>query len=142
MRYYTGDIQPAPDTVFVFGSNPEDRHGAGAARIAVERFGARYGQGEGLQGSAYAIPTKDLRVKANGGYRSIPRDRIVASIRRMYAAARLQPEKKFMVAYRNTDRRSLNEYTGYEMISMFKAAGPIPDNVYVSKEWNDTGLFD
>ena len=142
MRHYTGDIQPAPNTVFVFGSNPEGRHGAGAARVAVERFGARYGQGEGLQGSAYAIPTKDLRVKANGGYRSIPRDRIVASIRRMYAAARLQPGKKFMIAYRNTDRRSLNGYTGYEMISMFKAAGPIPDNVRVSKEWNDTGLFD
>lgn len=43
--------------VFVFGSNLAGRHGGGAARIALNRFGAVYGQGEGLQGNSYAIPT-------------------------------------------------------------------------------------
>lgn len=62
MKYYTGDIKPEPNTIFVFGSNPEGRHGAGAAKVAVEKFGAIYGIGEGWQGNAYAIPTKDLRV--------------------------------------------------------------------------------
>ena len=62
---YTGDVTPDANTIFVFGSNPEGRHGAGAARVAREQFGAIYGQGEGLQGNAYALPTKDLRVTEN-----------------------------------------------------------------------------
>ena len=47
----------APDEVFVFGSNLAGAHGGGAARIAYEKFGAIYGQGVGLQGQCYAIPT-------------------------------------------------------------------------------------
>ena len=43
--------------IFVFGSNESGRHDGGAARIAVQRFGAVYGRGRGLQGSSYAIPT-------------------------------------------------------------------------------------
>lgn len=47
----------APDEVFVFGSNLGGSHGGGAARIAYERFGAVWGQGIGLWGQTYAIPT-------------------------------------------------------------------------------------
>lgn len=43
--------------IFVFGSNEAGHHDGGAARIAVEKFGAVYGQGRGLQGRSYAIPT-------------------------------------------------------------------------------------
>lgn len=43
--------------IFVFGSNLAGMHGGGAARIALERFGAKMGQGVGLQGQSYAIPT-------------------------------------------------------------------------------------
>lgn len=46
-----------PDEIFVFGSNLAGAHGGGAARIAVENFGAIWGQGVGLQGQCYAIPT-------------------------------------------------------------------------------------
>ena len=46
-----------PGEVFVFGSNLQGQHAGGAARIAVERFGAVWGQGVGLQGQSYAIPT-------------------------------------------------------------------------------------
>lgn len=46
-----------PNEVFVFGSNLKGMHGGGAARVARERFGARMGQGVGLQGQSYAIPT-------------------------------------------------------------------------------------
>ena len=43
--------------IFVFGSNLAGRHDGGAARVAVEKFGAVYGQGVGVQGQSYAIPT-------------------------------------------------------------------------------------
>lgn len=43
--------------VFVFGSNLSGHHAGGAARVAAERFGAVWGQGTGLQGQSFAIPT-------------------------------------------------------------------------------------
>ena len=45
------------DEVFVFGSNLAGMHGGGAARVARQKFGAVMGQGVGLQGQSYAIPT-------------------------------------------------------------------------------------
>ena len=45
------------DEVFVFGSNLHGHHAGGAARVAVMEFGAIWGQGVGLQGQSYAIPT-------------------------------------------------------------------------------------
>lgn len=45
------------DEIFVFGSNLQGMHGGGAARVAYNKFGAVWGQGVGLQGQSYAIPT-------------------------------------------------------------------------------------
>lgn len=42
----------------VFGSNLMGIHGIGAAKAAVQRYGARWGQGTGHQGRSYALPTK------------------------------------------------------------------------------------
>ena len=46
-----------PNEIFVFGSNLSGSHGGGAALLAYERFGAIWGQGVGLQGQSYGIPT-------------------------------------------------------------------------------------
>ena len=138
MLYYSGNITRAKNCIFVFGSNPEGRHGLGAAKVALRHFGAKYGKGEGLYGNSYALPTKDLRVK---GMRSISKQNIVGSIRTLYKVAAENPDKLFHIAYRNTDKISLNGYTGYEMIAMFLAAGNKPINIVISKEWYDTGLF-
>ena len=46
-----------PNEIFVFGSNLAGSHGGGAARLAYNRFGAIWGQGVGLQGQSYGIPT-------------------------------------------------------------------------------------
>lgn len=56
---YTPDhiVSLGPNDIFVFGSNLQGHHGGGAARIAMNLFGAIFGQGVGLQGNAYAIPT-------------------------------------------------------------------------------------
>ena len=47
----------APNEIFVFGSNLRGMHGGGAARMAYEHFGAVWGEGVGLFGQSYAIPT-------------------------------------------------------------------------------------
>ena len=67
LRFHNGIVRPdytpdaisslKPDEVFVFGCNLQGYHGGGAARAAVKKFGAIWGQGIGLQGQSYAIPT-------------------------------------------------------------------------------------
>ena len=58
-REYTPEriTELKPNEIFVFGSNLAGAHGGGAARLAYNRFGAIWGQGVGLQGQSYAIPT-------------------------------------------------------------------------------------
>ena len=46
-----------PNEIFVFGSNLKGMHGGGAAYTAYRKFGAVMGQGTGLQGQSYGIPT-------------------------------------------------------------------------------------
>jgi hypothetical protein len=48
--------------IFVFGSNLSGRHGKGAAKTALG-WGAKWGQGSGLQGRTYGIPTKDASIR-------------------------------------------------------------------------------
>lgn len=48
-----------PNEVFVFGSNLKGQHLGGAAWVALGKFGAKIGVGEGLIGQAYAFPTLD-----------------------------------------------------------------------------------
>ena len=45
--------------IFVFGSNIKGAHLGGAARAAYNKFGAEWGNGEGLQGKSYALPTME-----------------------------------------------------------------------------------
>jgi len=58
-REYTPDkiTTLKENEIFVFGSNLAGAHGGGAAWIASQNFGAVWGQGVGLQGQSYAIPT-------------------------------------------------------------------------------------
>ena len=53
----------APNEVFVFGSNLSGAHGGGAALVALRKFGAVWGQGVGLQGQSYGIPTMHVTSK-------------------------------------------------------------------------------
>ena len=56
---YTPDYitELGPNDIFVFGSNLAGAHAGGAARLAHQKFGAVWGNGVGLQGNSYAIPT-------------------------------------------------------------------------------------
>jgi hypothetical protein len=47
--------------IFVFGSNLSGRHGKGAAKQALT-WGAKWGQGAGLQGRTYGIPSKNASI--------------------------------------------------------------------------------
>ena len=139
-NFYTGNITPEEDTIFVFGSNPRGIHGAGSARVARLQFGAIYGVGEGLQGQAYALPTTNLGINGREGL--MPPDEIIDHIKKMYQCAAEHPDKKFKVAYRNAPNEvTLCGFSGSDLQKMFKAAGPIPENVWFSEEWANSGIL-
>lgn len=80
-----------PNQIFVFGSNKVGRHGAGAALLARNKFGAVYGVGEGPTGRCYAIPTKDEHL------RTLPLSEISQSVDRFLVYARANPSLQFLV---------------------------------------------
>lgn len=77
--------------VFVFGSNKAGNHVGGAARVAVEKFGAIMGHGEGLQGQSYAIPTLDEQMD------KVSTEELTRSVRRFADYTRYNTDKVFYV---------------------------------------------
>lgn len=146
-QYWSGTVleKLEPNEIFVFGSNPEGRHGAGAAKAAMGfKNGAKYGIGRGLVGCTYAIVTKNLTAgvteKSTGikyekeGFLSVSPEQIKSNIDEMYDVARKNPDKKFLITYQyetypnGTPKKSLNGYTSQEMLEMF-VRQDIPSNI-------------
>lgn len=109
--------------IFVFGSNLAGRHGKGAAKDAVQYYGAQYGNGVGIQGHAYAIPTKDHYLN------TLPLDAIKPYVQEFIAYAYQHPEYIFKVTRVGC---GLAGYDDLEMALLFKEA---PNNCELSKEW-------
>lgn len=90
-NYYTPRVTPnhidklEENEVFVFGSNAEGHHGGGAAAQAMHKFGAVWGQGEGLQGQSYAIPTMEGL------------ENLAEAVKRFKAFAAEHPTQRFLV---------------------------------------------
>ncbi len=91
MEEFTHRITPEHIThlndneIFVFGSNALGLHEGGAAAAAMKYYGAKWGQGEGLQGRSYAIPTMETINKTE------------AAVARFVMFAREHPKLKFLV---------------------------------------------
>lgn len=111
------------DLIFCFGSNERGRHGKGAALDARQRFGAIEGQGEGLQGSSYAIPTKD------GAIQTLPLEQIAVHVDRFIEFARTNPSLTFQMTRIGC---GLAGYTDAQIAPLFKDA---PRNVMLPGVW-------
>ena len=100
-----------PGEVFVFGSNGHGAHGGGAARFAYDRFGAVWGQAEGLQGQSYGIDTMSgpAVFEAHAG--------------RFVEFARRHPELRFLVTEVGC---GIAGYTPEQVAGFFRG---VPDNV-------------
>ena len=90
-EYYSPRVTPErihtlqEGEIFVFGSDPQGLHSGGAARVAMDRFGAVCGQGEGLQGQSYALPT------------ACPLNQMAEAVGRFTTFAEQHPELRFLV---------------------------------------------
>jgi ribA/ribD-fused uncharacterized protein len=111
--------------IFVFGSNLAGRHGKGAALCAKNEHGAIYGEGIGLQGDSYAIPTKDESIK------TLPLDRIKKYVDDFLIFAARHPEMEFNVTRIGC---GLAGYKDEDVATMFKWATRYK-NIRLPNEW-------
>lgn len=108
--------------IFVFGSNLAGSHGGGAARLAHERFGAVWGQGVGLQGRSYGIPTMQGGVETIRPY-----------VNEFIAFAKEHPEYTFLVTRIGC---GIAGFTTHEMAPLFAKAIDL-ENVLLPKAFVD-----
>lgn len=114
-----------PDEIFVFGSNAAGIHGAGAARTALELFGAKHGEGIAFTGQCYAIPTKDKKIK------TLSLDIIEKSIDLFLSFVPSFPTKTFLVTQIGC---GLAGYTPEQIAPLFARAVDL-DNVHLPAEF-------
>ncbi len=111
--------------IFVFGSNMKGDHAGGAARIALEKFGAVMGQAEGPQGQSYAIPTLDENMN------KVTPEQLQASLERLAEYARVNSSTTF---YLTKIGCGIAGFTEEEMIGII-ADIKFPSNVTVPIEF-------
>jgi hypothetical protein len=125
-RYTPNNILELKENqVFVFGSNEAGIHGAGAAKLANNKFGATWGVGVGITGNCYAIPTKNTKIK------TLPLSRIETYIAFFLSYAKQHPEKEFLVTKIGC---GLAGYSEEEIASLFKNK-EISDNVIMPESF-------
>ena len=110
-----------PDEVFVFGSNLEGFHGGGAARAAYNKFGAIWGQGVGMQGQSYAIPTMPGGVETIAPY-----------VDEFIEYAKNHPEKRFLVTEIGC---GIAGFAPEEMAPLFAKAVDVENNTLPQRFW-------
>lgn len=106
--------------VFVFGSNLQGMHGGGAARVAYEKFGAVWGQGVGIQGQSYGIPTM------HGGV-----DVIKPYVDDFVEYVKQHPDKKFLVTPIGC---GIAGFTEAEIAPLFKDAVDV-ENIWLPEKF-------
>ena len=109
-----------PGEIFVFGSNLGGKHAGGAARIAYNNFGAIWGQGVGLQGQSYGIPTMQGGVETVRPY-----------VNEFIQFAKDHPELTFLVTRIGC---GIAGFTDAEMAPLFEKAHSI-ENVILPEGW-------
>ena len=109
-----------PGEVFVFGSNLEGMHGGGAALIAYRKFGAIWGQGVGLQGQSYGIPTMQGGVETIRPY-----------VDEFIAFAKQHPELTFLVTRIGC---GIAGFRNEEISPLFEAAHDV-ENIVLPPGW-------
>jgi len=111
--------------VFVFGSNLLGNHAGGAANIAREKFGAKYGIGEGFLGQSYAFP-----VLGKHG-RKLKKWRLRKAVKRLIKCACNNTIKVFLVTKVGCE---IAGYDEKEIKSLFDLS-ELPANIVLPKEW-------
>ena len=115
---FISELQPGE--IFVFGSNLRGMHGGGAAYAAYRKFGAIMGQGVGLQGQSYAIPTMQGGVETIRPY-----------VDEFIEFAKAHPELTFLVTRIGC---GIAGFTDEEISPLFEKAHDV-ENIVLPEGW-------
>jgi hypothetical protein len=130
MKFTPENITTLKDNeVFVFGSNYAGRHGAGAARLAWQKFGAKMGVGMGMSGQTYGIATKDRNIQ------TLPLHKISVQVDKFIRFSLAHPELEFLVTQIGC---GLAGYSVKDIAPMFK--GTLPPNVVIPQVFYEYNL--
>ena len=130
-EYYGPRVTPqmirqlGENEIFVFGSNANGYHRGGAAAFAMREFGAVWGQGEGLQGKSYAIPTMEGL------------DQLREAVNRFTAFADQHQELRFLVTMVGC---GIAGYSPRDIAPLFKGCIDLENVALPIEFWNVFGL--
>lgn len=130
-EYYGPRVTPqmirqlGENEIFVFGSNANGYHRGGAAAFAMREFGAVWGQGEGLQGKSYAIPTMEGL------------DQLREAVNRFTAFADQHQELRFLVTMVGC---GIAGYSPRDIAPLFKGCIDLENVALPIEFWNVLGL--
>lgn len=133
MKFHKDGTLPENGEIFVFGSNQAGRHGAGAAKVAYEKFDAVYGSGWGWQGEnrkSFAFPTKDR------GLNTLSLDAIKEAANQMLGITKRYPELEFFFTSLGC---GLAGYNPSDIAPMFRDFG---DNCSFPDTWKRFLILD
>ena len=130
-EYYGPRVTPqlirqlGENEIFVFGSNANGYHRGGAAAFAMREFGAVWGQGEGLQGQSYAIPTTEGM------------NQLREAVNRFMAFADQHQELRFLVTMIGCGNAG---YSPRDIAPLFKGCIDLENVALPIEFWNVLGL--
>lgn len=123
MIEYTPEIiyKLEPNEIIVFSSSLDGKHNKGVAKFCFQKFGAIYGQAEGLQGQSYAVIAKKVNLSF-----------IREQVEKFYNFCKQNENLKFYVTKIGCD-------TGCDItdIGLIFMDYDIPQNVVLPKEFYD-----
>ena len=130
-EYYGPRVTPqlirqlGENEIFVFGSNANGYHRGGAAAFAMREFGAVWGQGEGLQGQSYAVPTTEGM------------NQLREAVNRFMAFADQHQELRFLVTMIGCGNAG---YSPRDIAPLFKGCIDLENVALPIEFWNVLGL--
>lgn len=110
--------------VFVFGSNLNGHHLGGAAKQAIDYFGAIWGQATGLQGQSYAIATLDKNMQ------KLPLDKIQNQLKLLVQIAKENKDKEFLLTPIGTG------IAGFTLEEIKSILPKLPSNIIKVGRWD------
>lgn len=136
MKTYKGKVnQLESNQIFVFGSNPIGRQGAGAALFAAKRgwcsSNEKMNNHLSKSGKAWGLVT----VTGPGKKKSKSPEEIKLNISKLYEFAIKNPDKEFLIAYTGIQNYNLNGYSNKELAEMFSWF-EIPNNIVFEEEFS------
>jgi hypothetical protein len=127
---------------FIFGSNDKGNHGAGAAKLAKDKFGAKQNQSEGLQGQTFGIITKLYQDGKLTKYNELTpenkiklKNLIKKGIKDLNLLAEQNPNNEYLVTKIGSNLAGFTENQMRQFFEIINKETPLKNNIILPKSY-------